>query len=218
MTKNGRPDRDAMLTSSLGRALPVLVGGVAFLLIGLAAWLWTQQRGIETAATGHALIGGEFELVDQDGQTHTDADFRGSYMLVYFGFTYCPDACPTSLQAMTRALDELADTAPEKAKRIVPIFITVDPERDTVPVLKAYAEHFHPRLLALTGSPEQVAQAASAYRVYYGKADSGPGTDYLVDHSSFIYLMGPDGDYLTHFGLGTPPDNIAQALERHIRS
>jgi protein SCO1/2 len=186
---------------------------------GIAAWLYTQPGSPATTTVGgvgEALIGGRFELVDQHGDTRTSADFRGSYMLVYFGFTYCPDVCPTTLQVMTQALEVFEERAPEKAGRVVPMFITVDPERDTVGVLGDYAEHFHPRLVALTGAPDQVAEAAKAYRVYYAKA--GNGSDYLVDHSSFTYLMGPDGKYVAHFGHGTPPDEMAQKLERLVKS
>lgn len=162
-------------------------------------------------ATAGASIGGPFTLVDQDGRTITDADFRGKYMLVYFGYTYCPDVCPTSLSRNSAAMEMLGD----KAAEIVPVLITVDPERDTPEVLKDYVGFFHPRLVALTGTPEQVAAAAKAYRVYFAKveqegAEPGP---YLMDHTSITYLMGPDGAYIRHFGHNVSAERMAEQLD-----
>ena len=156
-------------------------------------------------------IGGPFSLVDDTGKTRTDAEFRGRYMLVYFGYTHCPDACPTSLQDMADALAKLG--AP--ADQIVPIFITIDPARDTVQYLKGYAEQFDPRFVALTGAPDQIAAAAKAYRVYYAKASDKP--DYLMDHTSIVYLMGRDGKFLTHFTQETTPDQMADTLRKYLR-
>jgi len=209
-----------MPQSTLARAVLIFVGGLTILFAGFAAWLWTQQpaanvasRGA-TTSTGSALVGGPFELIDQAGRTRSEADFRGSYMLVYFGYTFCPDVCPTSLTVMTRALQALKDTDPGLAAKVVPIFITVDPERDTVEALATYAPHFHESLVALTGTAAQVAAAAKAYRVYYAKAEDDSASDYLMDHSSFIFLMDPDGRYLTHFAHDATPDTILKALIR----
>jgi protein SCO1 len=155
-------------------------------------------------------IGGPFSLVDDSGKTRTDAEFRGRFMLIYFGYTHCPDACPTALQDMADALAGLgADAA-----QVVPIFITIDPERDTAQYLKGYAEQFDPRFVALTGAPEQIADAAKAYRVYYRKANNQP--DYLMDHSSIVYLMGRDGGFLTHFTHETTPEQMAAALRKQL--
>lgn len=155
-------------------------------------------------------VGGPFTLVDHTGKTVTDADFRGRYLLIYFGYTYCPDVCPTTLQTMTEALDLLG----EKAEKVQPLFITVDPERDTVKVLADYVKAFHPRLVGLTGTADQIARAAKAYGVYYAKAEpSDPDAPYLMDHSSFVYLMGPDGRYLTVFPHGTTPEDMAATLK-----
>jgi protein SCO1 len=180
----------------------VLVGALAF-----DHW-WLQND--EGAPVGLS-IGGPFTLTDQNGTARRDGDFRGKLMLVYFGYTYCPDACPTALSDMSRALDLLGG----KAKSVQPIFITVDPARDTPAVLKQYAANFHPGLIALTGSPDAIAAAARGYRVYYKKADQN-GEDYLVDHSSYIYLMGRDGKYLTHFPPGVSADSMAAAIQRHL--
>lgn len=202
---------------------PFRTGLVAVLTLlvlagGWFAWQKLRPPFVVTSVTavGTAEIGGPFELVDQTGEIRRDTDFRGRYMLVYFGFTYCPDICPTTLLIMSRALMLLAERAPEAAKRVVPLFITVDPERDTVEAMAAYAPSFHPDLVALTGTPEQVAAAAKAYRVYYAKVEDKSSATYLMDHSSFIYLMGPDGAYLTHFDHGAEPEQIADSLKRYI--
>jgi protein SCO1/2 len=137
-------------------------------------------------------------------------------MLIYFGYTYCPDICPTSLLTLSRGLQLFADQAPEAAEQVVPVFITVDPERDTVEAMAAYAPSFHPDLVALTGTADDIAAAAKAYRVYYAKAEDESSGTYLMDHSSFIYLMGPDGTYRTHFSHAAPAEEIAEGLERHI--
>jgi len=210
-----------MPASPLVRAALIFAVGLALLTGGLALWRFATPSQPATvsgavSSSGAALIGGAFELVDQDGTTRTPADFSGRFMLIYFGYSYCPDVCPTSLSVMTQALDLLEESSPESAARIVPVFITIDPERDTVPVMKDYAAHFHPAMVALTGSSEQVAQAAKAYRVFYAKVEDESAGDYLMDHSSFFYLMGPDGDYAAHFAHNAPPDEIAVALQGYV--
>jgi protein SCO1/2 len=165
---------------------------------------------VEVSSSGTVSIGGPFELVDQTGQRRSDADFRGQYMLIFFGYTYCPDICPTALQVITTALDEIEDKDPAVAAQITPVFVSVDPERDTVEALADYASHFHPRLVALTGTPQEIDETAKAYRVYYKKA--GEGEDYLVDHSGFIYVMGPDGAYHSHFSHNTGASEMAAKL------
>ena len=181
---------------------------VAAIIVGVGMRLFlsgTPETG--PSSSGEALVGGPFELVDQDGNLRRDSDFRGDYMLVFFGYTFCPDVCPTTLYNVTLALDGLDEAV---AQRIQPIFITVDPARDTVAAIKAYAGNFHPRLVSLTGSDDQIAAIAKAYRVYYAKA--GEGDDYLVDHSAFIYLMDPEGRYAKHFSHNTGPEDLAEAL------
>jgi len=201
------------------RALIVFLAGLALLAFGLAAWLWSERGSTSlvqvgtTTTSGTASIGGPFTLVDQHGQPRGDGDFRGRFMLIYFGYTYCPDFCPTSLKTMTAALDLVAQSDGALARRVVPLFITVDPERDTVEALAAYAPHFHESLVALTGTPAQVAAAAAAYRVYYAKVEDAGASDYLVDHSTFIFLMDPEGRYVTHFPPGVSPEAIAETLK-----
>ncbi len=161
-----------------------------------------------------ADIGGPFTLVDQNGHTVTDADFRGKYMLIYFGYTFCPDVCPTSLSRNADALALLGD----KAEKVVPIMISVDPDRDTPEVLKPYVAAFHPRMVGLTGSKDQVAAVTRAYRVYFAKqpADEGSKT-YLVDHSAFTYLIGPDGHFLRFFSHNQTPQDMAAELAKTIK-
>jgi cytochrome oxidase Cu insertion factor (SCO1/SenC/PrrC family) len=164
-------------------------------------------------STGQALVGGPFTLVDHTGKTVTDQDFRGRYMLVYFGFTYCPDVCPSGLQVISAALDQVG----AKALKVVPILVTVDPERDTPAQLAQYVPSFHPRLVGLTGSPEQVSAAIKAYRVYAKKVeDPKSSAGYTYDHTSIAYLMDPQGRYVAHFnpaaGAGRIADRLRQVL------
>ena len=173
---------------------------VVIAVLGLAARVYLSGGGTNpmTAATGGVTapaVGGPFTLVDQTGRAVTDADYRGQWMLIYFGFTYCPDVCPTSLTTMVDALDMLGDAG----GKVVPVLITVDPERDTPPQLASYVAAFSPRLIGLTGTPEQVAAVAKAYRVYYAKAQPKDGGPYLVDHSSIVYLVDPQGKFRQHF-------------------
>jgi len=193
------------------RGLAVFVAGLLLIAGAFAVDHWWPGAGDGSGGLG-AAIGGPFALVDQNGVVRRDSDFRGELMLVYFGYTFCPDACPTALQTMSSALDELGDGA----KGVQPLFITVDPERDTVQQMKLYAANFHPRLVALTGSAEQTAAAARAYRIYFEKAPHGDETDYLVDHSSFVYLMGRDGRYLAHFGPDVTADAMAAAIRKYL--
>jgi cytochrome oxidase Cu insertion factor (SCO1/SenC/PrrC family) len=158
-------------------------------------------------------IGGPFSLIDHTGRRRSDADFRGKLLLVYFGFTYCPDVCPTDLQAITLALDALGSAADE----VQPLFITVDPERDTREHLAEYMSLFHPRLLGLTGTPEEIRSAASAYRVYYAKVPGPDEADYTVDHSALTYMLDREGNYVGFFPPGTTADRIAAGIRMHLR-
>jgi protein SCO1/2 len=160
---------------------------VAVLLLGAGAFVWLSR------GSSASLVGGSFTLEDGNGKQVTSRDFHGKYMLIYFGYTFCPDVCPTTLTDVADAMDRLGSNA----DRVQPIFITVDPKRDTPAVVKQYAAAFSPRLIGLTGSPEQIAQVAKEYRVYYAEHRTGPGPgDYLMDHSSILYLMGPDGNFI----------------------
>lgn len=178
------------------------------LAIIIAAFLAGLPAGESTtAAEPRVEIGGPFELVDQYGAVRTDTDFRGRYMLMFFGYTWCPDICPVSLHNMTLAMEALGD----EARRVQPIFVTVDPERDTVEHLRDYASYFHPSLIALTGAPAQVATMADAYGVIYERV-GGDGDDYLLNHSAFIYLMDEEGQFVRFFSHETMAEELATGL------
>ncbi len=159
-------------------------------------------------------LGGPFSLVNQDGAAVTERDFAGRWMLVYFGFTYCPDVCPTELGTIAAALDAMGAAGEE----VVPVLVSVDPQRDTPAQLKDYVSRFHPRMQGLTGTAEQVADAARRYRVYFARAQRPEHTDYTMDHSSFIYLVGPDGRVRTMFRPDTSPEALAAAVTGQLRS
>ena len=161
---------------------------------------------------GKESIGGPFALIDHTGKPRTDADFRGKLMLVYFGFSFCPDVCPTDLMAIGQALDKLGSAG----DTVQPLFVTVDPERDTSAHLADYVPYFHPRLLGLTGDAAQIRNAARLYRVYYAKVAIGGTAEYTVDHSGFIYLMDRGGKYLGFFPPGTPADRMAAVIKAHL--
>jgi protein SCO1/2 len=184
----------------------------AALVGGLVAFAVVQpQVSNVLPSTGKALVGGPFTLVDHTGKTVTEKDFRGRYMLVYFGFTHCPDVCPTGLQVMSAALEKVG----AKADQVTPILITVDPERDTPEQLASYVPSFHPRLVGLTGSPEQVGAALKSYRVYAKKVDDPKSAaGFTFDHTSLLYLMDRNGDYIAHFTHATPVDRIAERLAK----
>lgn len=197
-----------LLIVLLGFLLGAL-GGAALLILVRGA----PHPKIETS--GKALIGGPFSLVDQTGKQVTDKDFRGRYMLVFFGFTHCPDVCPAELQVMADALGQLGP----KASEIVPVFITLDPERDTPETIGAYVKNFGPNFVGLTGTPEAIAAAAKTYHVAFSKfeyKDQDGKTDYSIDHSTILYLMDKNGDYITHFSFGTPATKMTETLRRYL--
>jgi cytochrome oxidase Cu insertion factor (SCO1/SenC/PrrC family) len=191
------------------RGLLIFLFGVALLCGAFGVDYWWSGGAGETGL-GALSIGGPFALTDQNGVVRHDGDFRGRLMLIYFGYTYCPDACPTALTIIGAALEKLGASATS----VQPIFITVDPARDTVAQMKSYAANFTPRLLALTGSDQEIAAAARGYRVYYAKVKGEGGDDYSMDHSSLVYLMGRDGRYLAHFGPDTTADQMAAAIKQ----
>lgn len=167
---------------------------------------------IEGLLSGRVPVGGPFELTDQTGHRRTDADFRGKLVVLYFGYTSCPDVCPTELQSISLALDQLGAAA----EAVQPLFITVDPERDTPARLASFVAAFHPRLIGLTGSPAEIRKTAIAYRTFFAKSSIATPGDYSVDHSGFIYLVGKDGRYLGFLPPGLPPDAIADAIRTRL--
>jgi protein SCO1/2 len=171
----------------------------------------SPQQIMDILMRGGETVGGPFALIDHEGRARTDADFRGKLLLVYFGFTYCPDICPTDLMNMSLAVDQLGSDG----AMVQPLFITVDPERDTASHLAQYVSLFHPRLIGLTGDGDAIRRAADAYKVYYLKVATGKD-DYTVDHTAFTYLMGPGGEYLGFFRPGTSPERIAGAIKQRL--
>ncbi|RZN30198.1 SCO family protein [Bradyrhizobium sp. Leo121] len=174
----------------------------------LAAVLVTSQPA-SCAATSSVTIGGPFSLTAPDGTTVTDQTYRGKWLLVYFGYTFCPNTCPTTLLEIATALETLG---PDAAK-VQPLFITVDPKRDTTDVLGKYTQSFDPRIVGLTGTPAQIAAVAHDYGAYYVAHKNGDGADdYLIDHSTYIYVMDPQGQFVQAFDADTPADRIADDL------
>jgi cytochrome oxidase Cu insertion factor (SCO1/SenC/PrrC family) len=198
--KPAMPSRRKLILAFALLLIAGMLGATALLLV---------REGPEM---GTALVGGPFTLTDQNGKRVSDTDFAGKYRLMFFGYTFCPDVCPTELQVMTAALQSMGP----KAEAIQPIFITIDPARDTPEVLKSYLSNFDPRFVGLTGTEAEIAAVTKAYRFYSAKV-AGKGEDYLFDHSGFIYLMGPDGRFLKHFAYSTDAVRLATDLQSLIR-
>ena len=200
----GGPAHIGGMEPILTRRRALLLAPAGVLAVGLAgAGAYLSLRGEDAGPS----IGGPFALVDGDGRAVTEAAFRGRWMMVYFGYTHCPDACPTALQDMANALDALG----AKKKDVAAVFITVDPERDTPAVMKDYVAAFDSTIVPLTGSVESVARVAREYRVYYAKHPTSEG-GYDMDHSSIIYVMDRQGRFVTNFTHETPPEQMAAKL------
>lgn len=185
----------------------------------IAAWTISLDQQAQNTArsvgfTAGVNIGGPYTLIDHTGAATTEARFAGQYQLIYFGFTFCPDFCPTELQVFARTLDLLGD----QSSNVQPLFITIDPARDTVSQLAQYVGLFHPRLVGLTGSEAQVAQAAKAYKVFFAKAPGSDSENYVMDHSTFSYLMGPDGRLITVFPHGTSAEDMARTIRNAMKA
>jgi protein SCO1/2 len=186
--------------SHLGRAMPF---GIA------VATVLVLSQPLVRGANSPVTIGGPFTLTSPDGTTVTDQTYRGKWLLVYFGFTSCPDSCPTALLEIAAALEELGPDA----DKLQPLFITVDPQRDSSAVMGNYTRSFDPRIVGLTGTPQQIAAVAQEYGVYYAPHKSGPDAkNDLMDHSTYLYLMDPEGKFARGFDANTPGDRIAEAV------
>jgi protein SCO1/2 len=199
------------------------LGGAALaavLSFGAPGWLASAEENATPSAAelmdalmwNHGPIGGPFDLIDQNGRRRTDAEFRGKLLILYFGYTHCPDVCPTDLIAISSAIRLLGAAG----NNVQPIFITVDPQRDTVEHLRGYVPTFHPRLIGLTGSEHDIRTLALAYKVYYAKTAAEHGEPYAIDHTGFIYLVGGDGKYLGFFPPGTPPERMVEVIRQHL--
>jgi protein SCO1/2 len=172
-----------------------------------------SQRGVQTVSTGERVaIGGPFRLTDQNQMVRTEKDFQGKYMLVFFGYTYCPDVCPTTLAVMADALEKMGSLA----DKVTPVFITVDPKRDTPEKIKSYLSSFGTRFVGLTGDVSDIAAVAKEYRVYYREHAAENGGEYTVDHSGVVYLMDPTGMFIANYSLETSPDTLAADLVKRL--
>ena len=221
MTKDPKANSPLRLTLRQ-RLLAMSLAAVAGIGASLLIWQLTGfgpggqgQQQSPARNSGIAAVGGPFELVTHEGKTVTDQDFAGRYMLIYFGYTWCPDVCPLALQLMD---DTLTRLGPDAAA-IQPIFITIDPERDTPEAIKAYLASFSPDLVGLTGTPEAIAAVAEAYKMYYrktGPLDAADPQAYGVDHMNIFYLMGPDGAYVAHFMSPASPKDMATEIATHL--
>jgi protein SCO1 len=206
------------------------------ILLACAAFVWFggSERAMlpaeEAGEQGEVAIGGDFTLIDQNGNAVASDDLRGRVMLVFFGFTRCPDICPVTVVNLSKAMDALG----KDAKQVAPIFITVDPGHDTPAVLKDYLSNFNPHLIGLTGMPEQIRDVAAAYKAYFSEAEAEEeelpddaeyqhhehedhdGDSAAIDHSSFIYMMGKDGKYIRHFSYNASPQELTEAIRQGL--
>ena len=190
----------------MSRTMKALLAVWIAVLVGAAGWVgWDAMQGRQPA------IGGPFTLVDQNGRTVTNEMLKGKPTLIYFGYTFCPDVCPTSLLLMETAIETLG---PDAAKKVNLVFITIDPGRDTEKLIKDYVGNFSPTFIGLTGTPEQVTAAARAYRVYYQKVPGKDGAPYLMDHSSIVYVLDRNGRFVTHFTHEAKAEAIAAGVQR----
>lgn len=205
------------------RPVAHLLGAAALtaaLLFGAPATLGSAEEGATPSAAelmdalmwNHGPIGGPFDLIDQNGRRRSDAEFRGKLMVLYFGYTSCPDVCPSDLIAISSAIHLLGPAG----NNVQPIFITVDPQRDTVEHLRGYVSTFHPRLIGLTGSEHDIRTLALAYKVYYAKIAAEHGEPYAIYHTGFIYLVDRNGKYLGFFPPGTPPNRMVEIIRQHL--
>jgi protein SCO1 len=189
----------------------------SIMLAALALAACDPGSVVETPPLAGATMGGAFSLIDQDGRRVTDRDFAGKYRLVYFGFTYCPDVCPTDMQALGRGVAQFEKAQPAAAATLQPVFISVDPARDTPAVVKQFVANFHPRFVGLTGSEAEVAAAARAYAVVFQKQPANANGAYLVEHLRTATLYGPDGAPIALIPQDEGPDAVAQELARWVK-
>ncbi len=185
-----------------------------WLALALAACQPAAPARQETPPLAGARIGGPFSLIDQNGRPTTNDSFAGKYRIMYFGYTFCPDVCPTDVAVIGNAVKLIDKSDPALAARLVPVFVTVDPARDTPAVLKQFVSAFHPRMIGLTGSADAIAQAAKGYAIFYGRGDPSPGGGYLVNHSRQAYLMDPAGKPLALLPQEQGPQAVVAEIER----
>ncbi|KAI3438126.1 hypothetical protein D9Q98_000567 [Chlorella vulgaris] len=225
-----QPGQHAGWRRAFASSAPQTRGPVSYMSLGMtvatgAGLLWwynhekdkkmedISREGKTSVVVGQAAIGGPFELIDQDGKPFTDKDLLGRFALLYFGFTWCPDICPEELEKIAAAVDK---TEKLSGVQVVPVFLSLDPQRDGVEQVRDYVKEFHPRMLGLTGSYDKVAAAAKAYRVYFSKTQDSQ-EDYLIDHSIITYLINPEGRFMSFFGKNFTADEMAKSISENIK-
>ncbi|CAN9505981.1 unnamed protein product [Ophioblennius macclurei] len=197
-------------------AVTFSIGGA--LLAGMKYFKKEKEELIEkerTKSVGRPALGGAFDLVDHHNRAASSKDFLGRWLLLYFGFTHCPDICPDELEKMVEVVDQIDDI--QSLPDLTPILITIDPDRDTPDAMAAYVKEFSPKLIGLTGSRSQVDQVSRAYRVYYSQGPKDEDNDYIVDHTIIMYLVGPDGDFVEYFGQNKRSVEIVNSVAAHMR-
>ncbi|XP_004483190.2 protein SCO1 homolog, mitochondrial [Dasypus novemcinctus] len=197
-------------------AFTFAIGGA--LLAGMKYFKKEKTEKLEKErqrSLGKPLLGGPFSLTTHNGEPKTDKDYLGQWVLIYFGFTHCPDICPEELEKMIQVVDEI-DGIPS-LPNLTPLFITIDPERDTKEAIATYVKEFSPKLVGLTGTKEEIDQVARAFRVYYSPGPKDEDEDYIVDHTIIMYLIGPDGEFLDYFGQNKKNAEIAGSIAAHMR-
>ncbi|EDQ92823.1 uncharacterized protein MONBRDRAFT_17047 [Monosiga brevicollis MX1] len=213
------------LRGNVGRGGPISWTTLAVMLGlgGAAVYYFDHERQrVEkvrakqrTSSVGQSALGGDWTLTDMHGEKRHNTDFLGQWHLLYFGFTFCPDVCPEELDKMAEVINHL--DAQSKLPKIQPLFVSVDPDRDTLPKIQAYVEQFHPRLLGLTGTHEQIKHICKKFRVYYSRPQVDGDEDYLVDHSIIQYLMDPEGHFVAYYGQNMTAEQMLESVQDHIR-
>ncbi len=202
----------------MNKATPLTFAALAALTLGLGA-CHRAPADLSTAPIANAHIGGAFSLVDQDGHRVTDKSYAGKFRMIYFGYTFCPDACPTDLQLLMAGYRKFEHDDPQDAAKLQPIFITVDPERDTPAKMKAYVNAFHPHLVGLTGTVAEIEAVTSpnAYAAVHQKLPPGPNGQYLIDHGRYALLFGPNGEPIMILNTQGTAAQITTELETWVR-
>jgi protein SCO1 len=193
-----------------------LLAALAILVAGGAVFLWQQRSAMPPGPLVGADVGGPFSLVDGDGNRITDAAFAGKYRMMYFGYTFCPDVCPVDAQNMALGLKAFEKADPARAARVAPIFVTVDPARDTPDIVRQFAAAFHPRMVGLTGTQAEIDAVKKTFRVFAAKRPGNDPENYLMDHSAMVYLFGPEGEPISFVAQPTP-QTVTAELEKYVK-
>ncbi|KAM9345990.1 protein SCO1 homolog, mitochondrial [Symphorus nematophorus] len=197
-------------------AITFAIGGC---LLGAMKYFKKEKEELiekeRTRSIGRPALGGPFSLIDHNNKPTKSEDFLGQWVLIYFGFTHCPDICPDELEKMIEVVDEIDEI--KSLPNLTPILITIDPERDTAEAMAAYVKEFSPKLIGLTGTTAQIEEVSRAYRVYYSQGPKDEDNDYIVDHTIIMYLVGPDGGFVEYFGQNKRNVEITNSIAAHMR-